>query len=352
MRISLCMIVKNEEEVLRECLESVQGVVSEIIAIDTGSEDGTIGILEEFGAKIVRAAWENDFSAARNISLREATGTHILVLDADERLLSTKEEIEAVLRNYPHVPLQVLCRNDLDGEVAIHRVVRLFPNQSAFRFHGAVHESIHRDGQPDSGRPTPIVIRHVGYQKERYEKKNKKDFYRQLYDKELRARGDDGYLLYQMAKLLYSTGEYAESIPYFHRCMAQHEEKSLYYPPMLVMYGYAMKQMNQSREALECLVEYIEKYPDFPDLFFVLGLLSMDVGLLDNTEMAFLQCVDIGETQTYATVEGVGTYRAYHNLGVLYEVAGQLKRAKEWYTKAANLGYAPSVERLNKVAIN
>lgn len=349
MRISLCMIVKNEEEVLRECLESVKGIVSEIVAVDTGSTDRTVTILKEYGANIKQIAWNNDFSVARNVSLEEATGTHILVLDADERLLSSREELISALQENPHSSLLALCKNDLDGEVSTHRVVRLFPNDPAFRFRGAIHESIHRNGSPVTGFPSPLVIWHVGYQKERYEKRSKKQFYLQLYENELREHGEDGYLFYQMGKLLYSTGDYAEALPYFQKSMEYGEAESLYYPAMLVMYGYALRHMNRSMEAMEILVDSIDQYPDFPDLFFLLGLLSMDVGLLENTELAFLQCVEIGETQKYATIEGVGTYRAYHNLGVYYEVTGQRQKAIEWYSKAGVNGYDPSLKRLEKI---
>ncbi|GED33875.1 MULTISPECIES: glycosyltransferase [Brevibacillus] len=346
MRISLCMIVKNEEEVLRECLESVSGIVSEIVAVDTGSNDRTLDILKEYGAKIKKLAWNHDFSAARNASLSEATGTHILVLDADERLLSSREELEAILQENPHVPLQVLCKNDLDGEISTHRVVRVFPNDPELCFQGAIHESIHRDGKQVSGCPSSLVIWHVGYQKERYEKRNKKEFYLTLYEKELKTRGEDGYLLYQIGKLLYSTGDYSEAIQYFQKCMEHGEEKSLYFPAMLVLHGYTLKHAGRSVEALELLVDFIDTYPDYPDLFFLMGLLSLEAGLLENTELAFLQCVEIGETQKYSTVDGVGTYRAYHNLGVFYEVYGQKKNAIDWYSRAADAGYRPSAERL------
>ncbi|WP_301170473.1 TPR domain-containing glycosyltransferase [Brevibacillus nitrificans] len=349
MKISLCMIVKNEEEVLRECLESVKGIVSEIVAVDTGSTDSTIEILKEYGANIKQITWENDFSAARNVSLEEATGTHILVLDADERLLSSRDELVSSIAENPHSPLQVLCKNDLDSEISIHRVIRIFPNDPAFRFQGAIHETIYREEFLDIGVPSTISIWHIGYQKERYDKRSKKEFYLRLYENELQSRGEDGYILYQMAKLLYSTGEYTESLPYFEKSVRYGEVHSLYYPVMLVMYGYVLKQLNRSMEAMEMLVDYIDPYPDFPDLFFLLGLLSMDAGLLENTELAFQQCVEIGETQKYATVQGVGSYRATHNLGVLYEVTGQQEKAIEWYRKGQVYGYSPSEERLKAI---
>ena len=82
--ISACMIVKNAEELLPQCLESVKDVVDEIIVVDTGSTDKSIEIAESYGAKMYHHPWENDFSKHRNQSIGYATGDWILWIDADE----------------------------------------------------------------------------------------------------------------------------------------------------------------------------------------------------------------------------------------------------------------------------
>jgi glycosyltransferase involved in cell wall biosynthesis len=86
VKITLSMIVKDEEKYLRECLESVKDIVGEIVIVDTGSTDNTIKIAEEFGAKVYQFKWINDFSSARNFALSKSSGNWILYLDADERL--------------------------------------------------------------------------------------------------------------------------------------------------------------------------------------------------------------------------------------------------------------------------
>src|ERR1700722_16558008 len=91
--ISLCMIVKNEERFLEACLESVKDVVDEINIIDTGSTDRTIEIAQKYGAKIDYREWRNDFSWARNESLKMATKRWTLVLDGDEELESESVEM-------------------------------------------------------------------------------------------------------------------------------------------------------------------------------------------------------------------------------------------------------------------
>ena len=85
-RLSLCMIVRDEAQLLPGCLESVRGAVDEIVAVDTGSSDATPEIVRAHGGLLLRHAWREDFSAARNVSLDAATGDWILWMDADERL--------------------------------------------------------------------------------------------------------------------------------------------------------------------------------------------------------------------------------------------------------------------------
>ena len=81
--ISLCMIAKNEDADLANCLDSVKDIANEIIIVDTGSTDKTKAIAKKFNAKIFDFKWVDDFSAARNESLKHAAKEWILILDAD-----------------------------------------------------------------------------------------------------------------------------------------------------------------------------------------------------------------------------------------------------------------------------
>lgn len=87
-RITLCLVARDEERFLPACLASVRGAVDELVVVDTGSADRTREIAAEAGALVVDFPWCDDFAAARNAGLARATGTHVLALDADERLAS------------------------------------------------------------------------------------------------------------------------------------------------------------------------------------------------------------------------------------------------------------------------
>jgi glycosyltransferase involved in cell wall biosynthesis len=144
--LTLCMIVKNEQALLPECLESVRDLAPEMIVVDTGSSDATRELAANHGAKVFAFDFRVvDFAAARNHALAQATGKWILVLDADERL------------DPAGVPLvQALMARDENAGYYLERLnlqpnsqgptndylVRLFPNRQAYRFQGRVHETV------------------------------------------------------------------------------------------------------------------------------------------------------------------------------------------------------------------
>jgi len=169
-RLTLCMIVKNEERFLEGCLQSVHGVVDEIVIVDTGSTDRTVEIAERCGAKIFNFEWDGDFSAARNESLRHATGDWILYLDADEQLAPGQGKALRTLLNNPNVggyTLLVGGEHQLPSGVVrqVNSYPRLFRRYPTIRFEGKVHEqitpSIQRLGKAIL--PTDIFIEHLGY---------------------------------------------------------------------------------------------------------------------------------------------------------------------------------------------
>ena len=86
MKLSVCLIVRNEEALLENCLKSVSQLADQLVVVDTGSTDKTLEIARSFNAEIYHFKWCDDFAAARNESIKYATGDWILWIDADERL--------------------------------------------------------------------------------------------------------------------------------------------------------------------------------------------------------------------------------------------------------------------------
>jgi len=177
-RLTLSMIVKNEEANLRDCLESVKDVVDEIVLVDTGSTDKTIRIAEEFGAKIYHFNWINDFSAARNFALKQSTGDWILYLDADERLeRRSKTELINLLKRNSLTGINCLINNidEITGTPKYMKYIRLFSNSENIKFTGRAHEQIDASLLENNYSiiNSKVEIVHLGYNLEKPQLKKK-----------------------------------------------------------------------------------------------------------------------------------------------------------------------------------
>lgn len=220
--LSLCMIVKDEESCLGRCLQSVKELVDEIVIIDTGSTDRTKEIARSCGAHIVDFAWCDDFAAARNESIRHATGDWILMLDADETIAEQDHETIRSLIAQDDAPdgFAIIQRtyqtqNAVFGLVQPHddayteskgyagwiehAIVRLFQNKG-FTFSGVVHELIEYSIEKQGGRieRTGIVIHHFGEEKSEDRKQFKQEMYHRLQEKKLQDNPDDPRALFEL----------------------------------------------------------------------------------------------------------------------------------------------------------
>ncbi len=225
-RVSLCMIVKDEEANLAECLAAVAGVVDEMIVVDTGSSDHTCEVAAKGGARVVDFAWVDDFAAARNESINHATADWIFWLDADERLdPANREKLRnpfAVLswENPAYLMQQLSATEDPHGSRVAVDQVRLFRRDPALRWEYRVHEqimlAIRRAGH--DMRRTDIVITHGGYEAlgaaERKLQRNVELLLRQ--DAE---RPDDPITLYHLGQVYQQLGRPAQALPVLRRSL-------------------------------------------------------------------------------------------------------------------------------------
>ena len=141
--LSVCLIVKNEEKFLDQCLKSVNGLASQLVVVDTGSTDRTVEIARQHGAEIHSFAWCDDFSAARNAALEQATGDWVLMLDADEELSADGREKLKQAMNHPAVMAWRLPIVDVGREAdGCSYVPRFYRNAPGLFYVGRVHEQV------------------------------------------------------------------------------------------------------------------------------------------------------------------------------------------------------------------
>lgn len=211
--LSVCMIVKNEEQMLPGCLDSLLPVASEIIIVDTGSTDATMDIARQYGVRLFESPWKKDFAEARNIALAEARSSWILSIDADERLTNPEELVWMI----EHAPAEIygfmVNHNShavADGKTShyANQVLRLFRNHPAIRFEGMIHEQViecfHRWGFGFTA--SNIELKHLGYNLSPEQMHTKQLRNLELLDYAIAQKPTDAYMLYQRAKTYLALG--------------------------------------------------------------------------------------------------------------------------------------------------
>lgn len=349
MRISLAMIVKDEELTLNSCLESVKDMVDEIVIVDTGSIDSTMEIAKSYGAKIYNFQWCDDFAKARNYAAEMCSGNWILVLDADEVIVSgSREDLEKFICENPKAigRIEISSKFMDDDEVSLSKeyVSRFYPK--GIHYQGCIHEqlssNLHRVR-------TEIKVDHSGYFEKDKSVRNLKLLY-----KELENNPKDPYVLYQIARTLHVAKRFDEASEYFKRCFRYSSEIYTYTSSLVNLFIYNSIQTKDFEKGLKVIDEYGKLLENNVDFNFACGVFYMNL-VIDNLdyfdkyfyliEKSYLKCLSIGKNNDEG-VKGLGTYKAAYNLGVFYETIGDLNAAREYYKLSTKFNYEKAKERL------
>ncbi|MGG3284360.1 glycosyltransferase [Paenibacillus solani] len=363
LSISVCMIVKNEASCIESCLSSVSKYVREIIVVDTGSIDETKEIALKYTSNVYEFQWINDFSAARNFAISKASQSVILMMDADEML---NPESLPLLMKYCAEPNGSAGRvrqvNQLgNGETGVIEIARLMPNDKTMKYTGRIHEQITKiDGDPPRVISTGVELFHSGYSKEVIMDQNKIKRNLDLLTLELSDHPDNPYIWYQLGKTNYVAEKYLKANSQFQQAIdlvVGKNDLPPYLPNLLVSYVYSLLKTKEFDKILSIVEVCTDLYPDFTDIYFVYGIVLMelkDINQIEQIRETFEYCIHLGEADTskYETVHGVGSYRAYYNLGVYYEAIGEAKKAVEYYKMAVQSGYSPAAERIKSIDSN
>jgi|GEM_PF-749326 len=230
--LSVCMIVKNEAAVLPRALASVAGRGAEVIVVDTGSTDDTVAIAEEAGARVAHFAWVDDFSAARNFAFAQATGTWMLVLDADEEMPSaTWDELERVLRTATGDGLRMQVAHLDDRGRARMRTAstRFVRNGRGYAYEGRVHEdvagSILRTGA--TVQDIDLVLHHHGYTAAESARKDRHARNLRLVRQAQESAPADARHWHYLGLELAIAGDHAAARPWFERMLAERPDHEL-----------------------------------------------------------------------------------------------------------------------------
>lgn len=353
------MIVKNEADLIEKTLLSANPLVKEMIVVDTGSTDGTPEIARKLGARVSYKEWNDNFSDLRNYSIQLASHPFILILDADEVIVDSKLcEMQDLFRylesNEGSAGAVSIMSETLTGDKSISSITRIFPNDARYRYEGRIHEQLTFHGKPiHTIIDSLIKINHIGYTPLQIKKKNKYDRNRQLLIKELKERDDKSYVLYQIGKTYYSQKEYTLAKQYFQECVEIeiNTNRRIFLSNALLLLGYCCIFLRKFDEMLFYYNLAIEIYPDYTDLYFMYGVGLIEVKNLNafkEIPNIFKHCVELGEPSSlkYETVRGVGSFKAFFNLGLYYELTNNLDLSRYYYELSSQSGYEPALKRL------
>ena len=304
--ISVCLIVKNEEDNITQCLSSVRDVADEIVVVDTGSCDNTIAIAQSFGAKVFLCPWEDNFSIPRNVSLEQASGEWILMIDADEHLAEeTKHNIKLLSKREDALGYTFLM--EMHPDWSMMRGLRLFRNIPTLRYRGIFHEelTIPRDSF-DKIIPADIKIIHKPASEEEGNRKYERNI--SLLNKHLCLYPDDIYQMLDLARLHLYKDNLAEAEKLLDRAaILIHQNKKLYSKTKLevnqaLYYEYKLgllwRQKRDIRDSLAVCEEAMSVIPSCPLFYYKAANLYYKYEQYEQAITYFQKCLDFGKLDT------------------------------------------------------
>ncbi|ADG81822.1 glycosyltransferase [Thermincola potens] len=339
-KISLCMIVRNEEKNLARCLLSCIDLIDEIIIVDTGSKDQTKKIARQFGGQVFDYRWEEDFAAARNFGLQQASGDWILVLDADEFLeaataprikdLTTRADAADVYL----VPVKNLMIPEL-GEWQTFMVLRLFKNSPDLRYQGKIHEQVHIPAgkKVEFAENGPVII-HLGYTGGQRVKKNQRNL--KMLNKALELEPYNPYYHYYLSTEYIIGGDLPRALHHVRQALAG-------IAPDVVLFRVAavrnavlcLLQLREYDEAEALLKSEIKTFSEFPDYYFSLGEVYREKGDLVKAVENFDRALEIRKPSLIGCgIPGSNGYKTLFYHGLCLEQMRRYFEAVESYRAA------------------
>lgn len=354
--VSLCMIVKNEERFLEQCLRSIADVVDEICIVDTGSTDRTIEIAKTFGARVELREWRNDFAWARNEALAMATRRWIIMLDADEELIAESKPALRELRTKSahHTGGWIRCYNKSDdyaGTGAMsHVLVRVFPNDERIRFRGMIHEYVTLDNanQGITAVNTPIGIIHHGYLKDIVAERGKATRNLEIVKASIDADPSDPFNWFNLGSTAFLMGDYEAARDALEKMREINGStgRGFIANGLAILAETYCDKLKDPTKGEEISLAALKFSPHYANAHFQLGKSLIAQGRFEEGRAAYQAAIDdkAFAHQQFVVDDQVYTWKAHSEIGSSYAMQQDDASAIEWYRKG--LKNAPGIQPL------
>jgi len=284
MKISSCLIAKNEAANIGRCLESVKSISDEIIVVDTGSTDNTVEIAKSFGAKVYFYEWDNNFSSAKNYALDKASGDWIIFLDADEYFDAKTRKIlvdtlKKILDEQEYDAL--LCRMiNTDGyngkKLSENPTVRIFRGNRDIRYKGAVHEQLVKQDKNVKiihMKDLPLIIYHTGYSSNLLPEKTKRNL--KILEDEVKNNIITNQTYYHISAMHSNLNNYDEAIRYAMMALEEptFNDTIFAYKPYTIIINSMLhlKEKYSFEDINKYIEEAAERFPYHPEIWYAIG---------------------------------------------------------------------------------
>lgn len=355
--VSACMIVKNEEEMLPECLDSIRDWVDEIIIVDTGSTDKTVEIAESYGAKLFHQPWEGNFSKHRNYSIQQATSDWIFIIDADERMY--QEDIARLrsLMNQDDINIISINVYNVYGKreetTTFLPSVRLWRKNIGLHYEGIVHNLL------NLGMEHPVVranvrLKHLGYDLSPEKMKQKFERTQALLEKQLEDNPDNAFALFNYAQLLKGdksrgTDYPTHNIPAIKKAAGRaveitdpkNKRERHIHLMCLDQLAWASFYDEAYDDAERYMNQALTLKPDYLDPLLLAGHLYARQERWEEAKTGYQRYLDTAkqynadiETDPLILAHINSEASAYYSLGLIAEREADTKLAKEYYLQA------------------
>lgn len=346
--ISVCVIARNEDNHIEECLKRLRPLKFEIILVDTGSIDRTMEIASKYTDKIYEFDWCSDFSAARNFSVEKATNDWILIIDCDEYMENVNlMEIFRLCKDNPD-KVGLIMRNNpytIQGAKSImtERIGRFF-NRKYCHYEGSIHERVmNLDGSTPEYFEVPLTVYHEGYVTES-DKRTKASRNLEMLLRELKKFGADPYRFYQLGRNYVYMNDLEKAISFYEQGLEMDiNPKDSYVVSMMESYAYCLLDVDDVHRGLEIIDKFYDAYSHRADFVYVAGTICFRLGLLDRAYTEFEKATTI----PIYNRNGCGDYRAFYHMGIIKDMQGDKRAAKTLFEKCGD--YAPALGKLGSL---
>lgn len=344
--LSLCMIVRDNEAIIRDCLMSIRPWVDEMIVVDTGSNDATPNIAAELGAHVHHFPWCDDFSAARNESIRHAQGDWLFWMDSDDTITP---ECGRQLRELAHGPheeavlgytMQVRCPGEGPNDWTVVDHVKLFRNHPEIRFEFCIHEqllpSIRRLG--GSVGWTDLYVTHSGSDPTPAARRRKCERDLRILQKEIQQRPNHPFALFNFGMTYADMGRHEEAVDAFARCLAHSTPDESHLRKAYALYAGSLCSLQRAAAAVALCQQGLELWRQDPELHFRRAVALHQEGRNEEAISEYRLALQPPESREFSSIDpSITGHKAWHNLGVVYRDMGQVDRAEICFREALRL---------------